>query len=204
MLSTSSCTFAKVLSTKTASDCSLTYFRPFHKLGCSGLTWLNEMKPTKNHYWVLFHSAKSISNHFRTLKKCRFFFSKIQNSYMCWPPILPRWTKMNSTKNHMWVLFHSAKSNSYHFRTFENFEKFLKFFEISFRPLYCIGEKKVKSTKNYFWVLFHSAKSLSDHFRIEFYLKNFRKKFKIFNVMTPILHRWKREINKKTFLSALS
>ena len=31
-LSTSNCTFAKVLSTKTASDCSLSYCRPFKNL----------------------------------------------------------------------------------------------------------------------------------------------------------------------------
>ena len=44
---TSYCTFAKVLSTKTASDCSLIYFRLFQKLSCSGLTWLNKTKFTK-------------------------------------------------------------------------------------------------------------------------------------------------------------
>ena len=48
MLSTSYCTFAVVLSLKAASDCSLTYFRPFQKLSCSDLTWLNKKSPQKS------------------------------------------------------------------------------------------------------------------------------------------------------------
>ena len=67
-LSTSHWTFAKVLSTKTASDCSLTSFRLLQKLSFSCTIWLNKMKSTKNHFWVLFYSAKSISDHFRTPK----------------------------------------------------------------------------------------------------------------------------------------
>ena len=47
MLSTSSCTFAKVLSTKTASNCSLTYFRPFHKLSCSGSDLVEQNEANK-------------------------------------------------------------------------------------------------------------------------------------------------------------
>ena len=100
MLSTSYCTFAVVLSLKTASDCSLTYFRPVQKLRCSGLTWLNKKKVHKNHFWVLFHSAKSISNHFRTIKNFGIYFSKVQNFFMCWPQYFlgeGKWTQQKNT-----------------------------------------------------------------------------------------------------------
>ena len=76
MLSTSYCTFGIVLSLKTASDCSLSYCRPFKNLSFSYPTRLNKMKSTKYQFWVHFHSAKSISNHFKTLKKFWIFFLK--------------------------------------------------------------------------------------------------------------------------------
>ena len=61
-LSTSYCTFAKVLSTKTASDCSLTYFRLFQQLKCSGPTWLNKTKSTK----ITFECSFLAQNPFQT------------------------------------------------------------------------------------------------------------------------------------------
>ena len=46
-------------------------FRPLYYLGEK-----SEVNK-KNHFWVLFHSAKSISDHFRTLKNFRKIFEKI-------------------------------------------------------------------------------------------------------------------------------
>ena len=57
---------------------------------------------------------------------------------------------MKSTKkNQFWVLFHSTKSISDHFRTFKIFEKFFSKIKIffMFRPLYFIGEKKWSQQK---------------------------------------------------------
>ena len=67
----------KVMSTKTASDSSLTYFRLFQNLSFSCPTWLNKLKFTKNHFCVLFYCAKSIPDHYRTSKNFTIFFSKI-------------------------------------------------------------------------------------------------------------------------------
>ena len=124
MLSTSCCTFAIVLSLKTASDCSLTYFRPFQKLSCSGPTW-TKWSPQK----ITFECSFIAQNPFLTIlglkKNFGFFFSKIQDFYVL-TPILPRWGKVNSPKNHIWVLFYRVKSISDHFRTLKNFEKFFK------------------------------------------------------------------------------
>ena len=84
MPSTTYSTFCKVLSAKTVSDCSLSYWRPFKNLSFPYPTWLNKVKSTKNHFCALFHSAKSISGHFRTSKNFEFFF-KIRNFYMFRP-----------------------------------------------------------------------------------------------------------------------
>ena len=85
MLSSTYSTFCKVLSAKTVSDCSLSYCRPIKNLSFSYPTWLNKLKSIKNHFCALFHSAKSISGHFRTSKKFEIFFQKIRNFYMFRP-----------------------------------------------------------------------------------------------------------------------
>ena len=85
MLSTSYCTFAVVWSLKTASDCSLTYFRPFQKLRCSGLTWLNKTKSIK----ITFAYSFIAQNLFQTilgLKKILEFFSQKFEIFVCFNP----------------------------------------------------------------------------------------------------------------------
>ena len=67
---------------------------------------------------------QTILEHGKTLKHLRKIFNFLYVSN----PILHRWKKMKSTKNHFWVLFHSAKSISDHFRTWNNFETFSKIF----------------------------------------------------------------------------
>ena len=168
MLSTSYCTFAVVSSLKTASDYSLTI--PETELFKSYL--VEQKKVHKNHFLVLFHSAKSISNYFRTIKIFGIFFLKNSKFLYLLTPTLPRWRKVNSTKKHLWLLFHSAKSISYQFRTPKNFGIFFsKIWNFVFQTLYCIGEKSEINKKS-FLVLFYSAKPISDHFRT---LKNFEK-----------------------------
>ena len=99
MLSTTYSTFCKVLSAKNVSDCSLSYCRPFKNLSFSYITWLNKLKPTKNHFCALFHSAKSISGHLRTPEKFGNFCSKICNFCIFRPPHCIG-KKVKSTKNH--------------------------------------------------------------------------------------------------------
>ena len=84
-LSTSYCTFPEVLSTKTASDCSLTYFRLFQKLSCSRPTWLNKMKSTK----ITFQCSFIAQNPFQTilgLRKILAFFSQEFENFVCLDP----------------------------------------------------------------------------------------------------------------------
>ena len=76
-LSTSHCTSAKVLSTKTASDCSLTSFRLLQKLSFSCPIWLNKMKSTN----IIFESSFIAKNPFHAIlglqKTFEIFFQKI-------------------------------------------------------------------------------------------------------------------------------
>ena len=58
---------------------------------------VEQMKSTKNQFWVLFHSAKSISDHFRTFKNFENFFQKNRNFYVS-TPILLRWKKWSQQK----------------------------------------------------------------------------------------------------------
>ena len=85
MLSTSYCTFAVVLSLRTASDCSLTYFRPFHNLSCSGITWLSKKRSTK----ITFECSFIAQNPFQTtlgLSKIFEFFSQKLEIFICVDP----------------------------------------------------------------------------------------------------------------------
>ena len=123
MLSSSYCTFAIVLSLKTASDCSLSYCRPFKNLSFSYPTWLNKMKSTKNHFWVHFHSRKSISNHFKTLKNFGIFFLKFK-IFICWPPYCldeEKWTQQK-------ILFECSFIAQNSFQTILGLWKTLKIF----------------------------------------------------------------------------
>ena len=110
---------------------------------------------------------------------------------------MPRWRKVNSTKKHLWLLFHSAKSISYQFRTPKNFGIFFsKIWNFVFQTLYCIGEKSEINKKS-FLVLFYSAKPISYNFRTLKNFENFSSKIWNFCVSTPILHRWKRWSQQK-------
>ena len=128
MLSALYCTFAKVLSLESASDCPLTYFRPIQKLSFSGPTRFNKMKHTK----ITFERSFIAQNPFQPIlgleKKFYNFFLENSKLFYVLTPIMPRCRKVNSTKNHIWALFHSAISFSDHFRTLKNFEKFSKNF----------------------------------------------------------------------------
>ena len=92
-------TFAIVLSLKTASDCSLTYFRPFQKLSCCGPTWLNKKRSTKITFECSFIAQNPlhiISGHQKILE---FFFLK--NLKFCvFQPLYCIGEKSKSTKNH--------------------------------------------------------------------------------------------------------
>ena len=76
----------QVLSTKTVSDCSLTYFKLFQKLSCSGRTWLNKMKSTKITFECFFIAQNPIQSILGFRKILEIFFSKNLNFCMFRPP----------------------------------------------------------------------------------------------------------------------
>ena len=84
------------------------------------------MKSTKNHFWVLFHSAKSISDHFRTRKNFENF-QKIWNFYVS-TPILLRWKKWSQQK----IIFECSFIAQNPFQTILGLWKFFKFFRKKF------------------------------------------------------------------------
>ena len=129
MLSPSYCTFGIVLSLKTASDCSLSYCRPFKNLSFSYPTWLNKMKSTKNHFWVHFHSEKSIANLFKTLKIFGIFSRKFKFFYMCWPSYCldeEKWTQQK-------ILFECSFIAQNLFQTILGLWTILEFFSQKFK-----------------------------------------------------------------------
>ena len=117
------------------------------------------------------------------------FFQKI-NFFYCFDPYTAQVRKLKSAKNHLLMLFYSAKSISDHFTISEFFQVFFtknQFFPL-FRTLYCKGEKHEVRKKS-FLGLFFSAKPNSDHVTISNFSSFFFKKLIFFTVSTPILHR---------------
>ena len=153
----------------------------FDPLYCMG----EKMKLTKNHFWVLFHSAESIPDHFSTQKNFGIFFSKI---FMFRPLCYLGEKKWSQQK----IAFECSFIAQNPFQTILGLWKTLKKFRKSFWNL-CVSTpilhrwKKVKSTKNHFWVLFHSAKSNSDNFRT---LKNWKIFEKIFENFWNFFQVW--------------
>ena len=96
----------------------------------------------KNHFLVIFQSAKSVSDHFTISIFFQVFFRKI-NFFTISNPILLRWETRSQKKSFL-VLFYSAKSNSDHLMI-SNFSSFFR--KINFRPLYCTIEKNEVSKK---------------------------------------------------------
>ena len=110
--------------------------------------WLFQKFSTKNHFWVLFHSAKPISDHFRTLKNFEKFFPKIWNFYVS-TPWLHRWKKWSQQK----ITFECSFIAQNPFQTILGLRKILKNFSqkfeiFMFRPLDCIGEKSEVNKKS--------------------------------------------------------
>ena len=97
-LSTSHWTFAKVLSTKTASDCSLTSFRLLQKLSFSCPIWLNKIKSPK----IIFESSFIAKNPFHAIlglqKIFLIFFRKITKFLYVSTPKLHSWIKWSQQK----------------------------------------------------------------------------------------------------------
>ena len=123
----------------------------------------------KNHFLVLFYSAKSISDHFTISEFFQVFFQKI-NFFSLFRTLYCKGEKHEVRKKSFLVLFYSAKSNSDHV-TISNFSSF--FFEklifvYCFDP-YTAQVRKMKSAKNNIWVLSYGAKTISE------LSKNFQK-----------------------------
>ena len=134
---------------------------------------VRKVKSAKNHFLVLFYSAKSISDHFTISELFQFFFKKLI-FFTVSNPILQRWETWVQNKSFL-VLFYSAKSNSDHVTIWSFFRKINFFY--CFDP-YTAQVRKVKSAENHFFVLFHSAKSISDPFTIsEFFQVFFKNQF---------------------------
>ena len=117
-----------------------------------------------------------MQNPFQTILRFQNFFDFFQKIifFHCFEPYTAKMRNMKSEKNHLLVLFYSAKSNSDHF-TISNFSSFSpKNFFLLFRHLYCTSEKNEVS-KNKLWVLSYGAKTISDHFRNSIFFQSFEK-----------------------------
>ena len=80
---------------------------------------VRKVSSAKNHFLVLFYSAKSISDHFTISELFQFLFSKYQ-FFSLFRTLYCKGEKNEVRKNHFLVLFSSTKSNSDHF-TISNF-----------------------------------------------------------------------------------
>ena len=90
---------------------------------------VRKVKSAKNHFSVVFYSAKSISDHFTISNFSSFFKKKI--FFTVSTPYTAQVRKVKSAKNYFLVFFYSAKSISDHFRNSNFFQNFLKKFKIS-------------------------------------------------------------------------
>ena len=162
-------------------------FRLFQKLSYFGPTCLTKMKSTK----ITFECFFLAQNPFQTILGLRkfldFFFSKIWNFCMFRPPYTAWEKKMMSTRNHFWVLFHSAKSFPDHFSTQKNFGIFFSksWNFCMFQPLYCLDEKKWSQQKIIFECFFIAQNPFQTILGLWKTLKHFRKIFEIF-VFRPL------------------
>ena len=85
---------------------------------------LRKVKSAKNHFLLLFYSAKSISDHFTISELFQDFSFKKLICFIVLTPYTAQVRKVKSTKNHFLVLFYSAKSLSDHFTIPELFKSF--------------------------------------------------------------------------------
>ena len=132
---------------------------------------VRKAKSAKNHFFVLFYSAKSIWDHFTISKLFKFFFQKVNFlTVSCFDPILHRWEKS---------LFSALSKCKIRFRSFYDFNTFSSFFFeksifLLFRPLCWKGEKREVREKS-FLMLFYSEKFNWEHFTISNFSSFFSK-----------------------------
>ena len=131
------------------------------------------------------------------LQTFQVFFQKII-FFTVLTPYSAQVRKVNSAKNHILVIFYSAKSISDHFTISELFQIFFskhQFFSL-FRTLYCKVEKHEVRKKS-FLMPFYSAKSNSDHVTTSNFSGFFFKKLFFLLFWPPILHRWEKWVQQK-------